>query len=95
MEKDFFYENDLRVTKMAVKVLRWLIIVFPLLILLSVIGIFQSEVPKLLVLTCIALVVIVGPTVALKLNVPIGAMKYISVLALGGLVALMATDSTI
>ena len=95
MEKDFFYENDLRVTKMAVKVLRWLIIVFPLLILLSAIGVFQSEVPKLLVLTCFALVVTMGPTVALKLNAPIGAMKYVSVLALGSLVALMATDSTI
>ncbi len=30
MEEDIFYENDVRVTKTAVTVLRWLIIVFPL-----------------------------------------------------------------
>ena len=29
MKEKFFYENDVKVTKMAVKVLRWLILVFP------------------------------------------------------------------
>lgn len=29
MEQQFFYENDVRITKTAVKVLRWLIVVFP------------------------------------------------------------------
>lgn len=80
---------------MAVKVLRWLIIVFPLLILLSVLGIFQSQLKDLILLTLVAIVVTMGPSVAYKLNVPIGAMKYITTLALGALVALMATDPTI
>ena len=40
MEEKFFYENDVKVTKTAVKVVRWMILVFPALILLSVIGIF-------------------------------------------------------
>lgn len=95
MKEKFFYENDVRVTKMAVKVLRWLIIVFPLLILLSVLGIFQSQLKDLILLTLVAIVVTMGPSVAYKLNVPIGAMKYITTLALGALVALMATDPTI
>lgn len=95
MEHDFFYENDVRVTKMAVKVLRWLIIVFPVLIILSAIGIFQSKVSDLIPLTLIALVVTMGPSIAYKMNVSIGIMKYVSVLSLGAIVALMATDPTI
>ena len=95
MKEKFFHENDVRVTKMAVKVLRWMILVFPLLILLSVVGIFQSKMANLIPLTLVAVVVTMGPTVAYKMNAPIGAMKYISTLALGALVALMATDPTV
>ena len=95
MEEKFFYENDARVTKTAVKVVRWMILVFPALILLSVIGIFQSKLENLIPLTVIATVVTMGPTVAYKLHAPIGAMKYVTTLALGLLVALMATDPTI
>lgn len=95
MEEKFFYENDVRVTKTAVKVVRWLIIVFPLLIILSLAGIFQSKLENLIPLTVVAIVVTMGPTVAYKLKTPIGAMKYITTLALGLLVALMASDSTI
>ncbi|MGN0427891.1 MAG: methyl-accepting chemotaxis protein [Agathobacter sp.] len=95
MEQKFFQENDVKVTETAVKVLRWLIVVFPLLILLSVIGIFQSEIKNLLIMTVVALIVTMGPTFAYKLHTPIGVMKYVTTLALGSLVALMATDSTI
>ena len=94
-KQDMFYENDIAVTKTAVRVLRWLIIVFPLLILLSVVGIFQSEVPKLLLLTAIGLVVTMGPTLLQKFNPPIIVMKYTATLALGTVVSIMATDSTI
>ncbi|MBD5524608.1 MAG: hypothetical protein HDR04_09335 [Lachnospiraceae bacterium] len=38
MEQDIFYQNDARVTRTAVKVLPWLILVFPLLIVLSAVG---------------------------------------------------------
>lgn len=95
MEEKFFYENDVRVTKMAVNVLRWLILVFPVLILLSVVGVFQSKMESLIPLTLAAVVVTMGPSVAYKMNVPIPVMKYVTTLALGALVALMATDPTI
>ena len=95
MEEQFFQENDRRVTETAVKVLRWLIVVFPVLFILSIAGIFQSKLDKLAVLTLVALVVTMGPSFAYKKNVPIGVMKYITTIALGSLVALMATDSTI
>ena len=71
MEEKFFYENDVRVTRTAVKAVRWLILVFPMLILLSFIGIFQSKISDLLFLTFVAVIVTMGPTVAYKLNAPI------------------------
>lgn len=95
MEEKFFYENDVKVTKTAVIVTRWMILVFPMLILLSVVGIFQSKIKDLIPLTLVAIVVTMGPTVAYKLNAPIGALKYVTTLALGTLVALMATNPTI
>lgn len=76
-----FYENDVRVTQTAVKVLRWLIVVFPVLIILSVVGIFQSEIKNLIILTLAALVVTMGPTLAYKMNVPIRIMKYVTTIA--------------
>ena len=95
MEEKFFYENDVRVTRTAVKAVRWLILVFPMLILLSFIGIFQSKISDLLFLTFVAVIVTMGPTGAYKLNAPIGAMKYVTTIALGMLVALMATNATV
>ena len=95
MENKFFYENDVMVTRTAVKAVRWLILVFPLLIILSLIGIFQSKISDLLLITGAAVIVTMGPTVAYKLNAPIGAMKYVTTLALGTLVALMATNATV
>ena len=70
-------------------------LVFPLLIILSLIGIFQSKISDLLLITGVAVIVTMGPTVAYKLNAPIGAMKYVTTLALGMLVALMATNATV
>lgn len=95
MEQDIFYENDARVTKTAVKVLPWLILVFPLLILLSAVGIFQMKIGEMLLLTAVAAVVTIGPSVAYKMNTPIGIMKYVTTFALAALIALMATNAAI
>lgn len=95
MEKNFFYENDVTVTKTAVKVLRWLILVFPLLILLSVIGLFQSTLSDLIPLCIISLIVTITPSIAYKLNAPVKLMKYMTTLSLACIVALMASNWTI
>ena len=94
-ELSIFEENDINVTKITVKVLRWLVIVFPVLMLLSAIGLFQSKISDLIVLTAIAVVVTMGPTVAYRMNASITFMKYATALSLEMLVALMATNSTI
>ena len=49
----------------------------------------------MLILSLVALVVTMGPTLAYKMNVSINVMKYLTTIALGGLVALMASDYTI
>lgn len=95
MEQDIFYQNDARVTKTAVKVLPWLILVFPLLILLSVAGIFQMQVGEMVILTAIAVVVTMGPGIAYKMHTPVGIMKYVTTFALAALIALMATNAAI
>lgn len=95
MEQDIFYENDVKVTKTAVKVLRWLILVFPLLTILSVVGVFQMKIGEMLALTAVALVVTMGPGIAYKLNTPISVMKYLTTFALAALIALMATNAAI
>jgi len=95
MEEKFFYENDIKITNMAVKVVRWLILVFPALIVLSLVGIFQSKLENLIPLTLIAVVVTIGPTIINKMNVPINITKYVTILSLEILIALMASDSTI
>lgn len=95
MEHDIFYENDARVTKTAVKALRWLILVFPLLIILSAVGVFQMKISEMIPLTLIGIVVTMGPGIAYKMNMPIHILKYLTTFALGALVAIMATNAAI
>ena len=95
MNEQFLHGNDVRVTKMAVKVLRWLILAFPLLIILSLVGIFQSKIKDLIPLTIVGVVVTMGPTIAYKNNAPVKAMKYVCTIALGALVAIMGMNSSI
>lgn len=95
MKNNFFSENDVRVTQIAVKVLRWLFIIFPVLIILSVAGIFQSKLSDLIPITLIAAVVTIGPSLLYRFNIPVSVMKYICILGLNLIIALMATDWTI
>ncbi|MCM1154106.1 MAG: methyl-accepting chemotaxis protein [Roseburia sp.] len=94
-EENLFAENDARVTRTAVRVLRWLILVFPLLTILSVVGVFQITISEMIPLTLIGIVVTMGPGVAYKMNVPVKIMKYVITFALGGLIALMGTNAAI
>lgn len=95
MEKDFFYQNDVKVTETAIRVIKWLVLVFPIMMVLSIVGLFQCKLQDLFILALLGCVVALGPTFAYKLHPPIIAMKYVTTLALGGMIALMATNSTI
>lgn len=94
-DNQFFYENEVAVTRNMVKILRWLILAFPAIMLFSFIGLFQSKMSNLLIMTGIALIVTMGPTVAYKAGVPTRILKYIVLLALCGLLTIMASDAAI
>ena len=67
-ENQFFYENEVAVTKNIIKVVRWLILAFPALMFFSLIGLFRAQMSELLVMSAIGLVVTMGPTVAYKMG---------------------------
>lgn len=81
MDDNFFRENEIKVTNTAIKALRWLLLVFPLLIVLSIVGIFQSKVENLIPITVIAVIVTIGPSIACKLGASANVMKYVSTIA--------------
>ena len=94
-ENSFFYENDMAVTKNMIRILRWLIVAFPAIMLFSAIGLFQSKISDLLVMTAVGLVVTMGPTIAYKAGVPIHILKYIVLVALCGLLTVMASNASV
>lgn len=94
-DRSFFYENDMAVTKNMVRILRWLIVAFPAIMLFSAIGLFQSKISDLLVMTAVGLVVTMGPTIAYKAGVPIHILKYIVLVALCGLLTIMASNAAV
>lgn len=93
---DFFLLNDAKVNKRLTKVLLWMTIVFPLLFLLTAVGVFWIKYKDLIWLSMIGVICTVGPTVLQKRgNVPIRVMKYINVLAIGFIVMLLGMNSAI
>lgn len=95
VSKDIFYENDVVVTKTIVKVLRWLVLVFPIMMIFSAIGLFQSKITDLLILGLIGIVVTWGPTVASKMNASVNTLKYMATLAIAALIAIMASNPAV
>ncbi len=91
----FFEENDHNVTKMMVNILRWLILVFPALMLMSAIGVFSSKAVDLIPITLVGAVVTWGPFFLSKTNISDKVMKYIVVLSVGLCVALMGGNAHI
>ena len=43
MDDNFFRENEIKVTNTAIKALRWLLLVFPLLIVFSIVEYFKVK----------------------------------------------------
>ena len=91
-ENQFFCENEVAVTKNIIKVVRWLILAFPALMFFSLIGLFQAQMSELLVMSAIGLVVTMGPTVAYKAGAPVHVLKYMVLIAISGLLAIMASS---
>ncbi len=91
----FFHENEVKVTLNMVKILRWLILAFPAIMFFSAIGLFQSKISDLMIMTGVGLIVTMGPTIAYKAGVPSGILKYIVLVALCGLLTIMASNAAV
>lgn len=92
---DFFEQNDEKVNKRLAKVLLWMTLVFPVMFVLTAVGIFWIDYGALVRLTIIGCFCTVGPYVMSKRNVPVKVMKYVSVLAVGFLVMMLGMNSAV
>ena len=92
---DFFEQNDAKVNKRMTKVLLWMTLVFPALFALTAAGIFWIDYGDLTRLTIIGCFCTVGPFILQKLGVPVKAMKYVGVLAVGFIIMLLGMNVAI
>lgn len=93
---DFFLLNDAKVNKRLTKVLLWMTIVFPLLFVLTALGVFWIKYKDLIRLSIVGIICTAGPSALQKWgNVPVKAIKYLNVLAIGFTVMLLGMNSAI
>lgn len=92
---DFFEQNDVKVCAKLTKILIWMTLVFPILFLATLVGVFQIPYDDLAVLSAIGCVCTIGPAVARKAGVPVRIMKYVSILAIALIVMLLGGNWTV
>ena len=92
-EKQFFRENDKRINNMVCRILLWLTLIFPVLFLLSFLGVFQLTIRELCILTPIGCVCTIAPTIMKKMGVRTAVLKYCSMVMLSLVIAIMGSNS--
>lgn len=90
--KKFFNQNDKNVNELVCKILLCLTAVFPVLFLLSYLGVFKVTFKELMIVSPIGCVCTITPTILKKLNVSTNVLKYYSVMSLAVIIAIMATN---
>ncbi|MBR1700339.1 MAG: response regulator [Lachnospiraceae bacterium] len=94
-EKDIFYENDLRVLKSITVVMRWLWLAFPFIYLGNRTGFFQIPYQTLWQMAAASFVILWLPTVTERLGVSPRIRRYVCVIGLGTVIAMLATNENI
>ena len=74
-EMNFFEKNEYEVCGRICKILMWMTLVFPALIIFSVVGIFQITIPELIVTSAIGVVCTFSPAILYKRKVKFGFIK--------------------
>ena len=92
---EFFQKNEQKVTLMMLKILRWMVLTFPLIMIFSIIGLFQSKISDLVILMIFGFVATWGPTLLYKLGTPIKVLKYVVIIALCCVLTVMASNNAI
>lgn len=93
--EQFFYENDRKVNAKVCRILMWLSLVFPALFLLSYLNVFRLSVRELCLITPFGLLCTLMPTALKHFNISVQALKYISIISLSLVIALMGSNSNI
>ena len=92
---DIFEENDRRVLKTLTLVMRWLWVMFPLIYLGNVIGLFKIDYYELNLLTAIAFVILWLPTFIERMNASLKTRRYFCVLGMASIIAMLAVNENI
>ena len=94
-EKAFFEKNDWNVCRRVSKILLIFLIVFPILFLMTAIGLWETSYKNITIMAIVGTISILMPTVGMKLGFTIRVMKYVSIISIMIVVAIMGTDITI
>lgn len=94
-KKEFFDRNDISVCTKISKILPFFTLVFPVIFIMSLIGLFDTKFNNLIIVTIIGVLGTFAPAISMKMNVPINVSKYISIIGLMLTVCAMGTDHTI
>ena len=94
-EELFFEGIDRNVCAKISKILPCFIVVFPLILVMSLVGIWDTSITSLIVVAVIGIIGCLAPMVTMHLNIPMRIAKYISIIGLMIAVYAMASDKTI
>ncbi len=89
---DFFERNEQIVSTRMCKILLWMTIIFPILLLFSIAGIFQIAFKDWAFISIIGVFCTISPTIFLKRGASTKFIKNFTMITLALLVAIMATN---
>ncbi len=94
-KKHFFESNDQKICMKISKILPFFTLAFPIILVMSILGIWDTKISNLAIETLIGLIGTFAPSIAMRLNVPIKHAKYISVIGIMLPIIAMGGDNTI
>lgn len=92
---EIFEENDRRVLNTLTLVMRWLWVMFPLIYVGNLVGLFKIDYYELSLLTAIAFVILWLPTFIERMNASLKTRRYFCVLGMASIIAMLATNANI
>lgn len=90
--EDILYENDLQNVQNITIIFRRLLWVFPILLIFMLSGEFYLDYDKFIVMGVLSIVVIMIPSIMLKMHVSVDMMKYATVLAPTTVIVILASE---
>jgi len=89
---NFFEVYDETVTKEICKILRFMFLVFPILLVASIAGLFRIPMSFFMVVIPLGFIVTFFPSFLLKTNAQISTIKYVCVISIGLIIGILASN---